>query len=180
MSRNPHPGPTAQVLMLLCAGAPSPACPLDALSSPSPVLCSLYSLIPVGRLPTICVPLALQSSLSPCPCRAPCPAMALGLPSTPLRLPGACLYSWRLAPNTHFSNPLNQGEVGVPGSRGEDGSEGPKGRTGPTGDPGPPGLMGEKVMGDDRSVPACFRDVDGMRAWALGSGRGRAANNWSR
>lgn len=75
-------------------------------------------------------------------------AVTSGIPASPTQPhQGLPLLSRPPDPNTHLSNPLTQGEFGVPGSRGEDGPEGPKGRTGPTGDPGPTGLMGEKVMG---------------------------------
>lgn len=77
----------------------------------------------------------------------PCPAIASGIPASRISLTRVWGGSVPPVPNTHPSNCLAQGEVGVPGSRGEDGPEGPKGRTGPTGDPGPTGLMGEKVTG---------------------------------
>jgi hypothetical protein len=79
-------------------------------------------------------------------------------------------------PNTYLSNPLTQGEVGVPGSRGEDGPEGPKGRTGPTGDPGPPGLMGEKVLAM-RNLGLALLSTWELVARALGQVRYKGANS---
>lgn len=131
----------------------------------------------------VCVPPITTPSLL---CLVPCPAIVSGIPANPTQSYQGSYQASSLGakapplvPNIHLSNPLTQGEVGVPGSRGEDGPEGPKGRTGPTGDPGPPGLMGDKVMGHEGSVPAFSRDVEGMRAWALESGWAWDANSWS-
>ena len=101
-------------------------------------------------------PPAGWSPPSPCPLGLLVLQELQGPPPTPPASPGPAPHlGAQLPPRvpiSHFSNPLPQGEVGVPGSRGEDGPEGPKGRTGPTGDPGPPGLMGEKVMGESGSM----------------------------
>lgn len=104
--------------------------------------------------------------------------MASGTPASPLSLTGTCLSPGgpALSQTLITLQPLTQGEAGVPGSRGEDGPEGPKGRTGPTGDPGPTGLLGEKVTGM-RDLCLFSRDMEGMQAWALGSGWARLTNN---